>query len=180
MNKIQQIILDEGNNLDSNKLKQRELKRAAADKQNKMLNSDDFRITVQQFKQRLQDQKAPEKYNLNQTTRNLRNSTENDFIQRNLKDKESQKNLQLSKKMHSTESKGVSYENQGSTVKLGVKRTDNDLKQMLYGTTQNNDKLFKEPISRDGKIQIFNKAAGHEHQAGKDGKALIFDKKAVL
>jgi len=40
--------------------------------------------------------------------------------------------------------------------------------------------MFKEPISSDGKIDSFNRAAGLEHQSNKHMNELIFDKKAVI
>lgn len=66
-------------------------------------------------------------------------------------------------------------------MSLGVRREEKDADGYQFlRMPDSNGGIFKEPVSRDGKIESFNRAAGLEHQSNKHMNEIIFDKKAVL
>lgn len=49
-------------------------------------------------------------------------------------------------------------------IVLGIRREETDIEGTKFmATAGHNEVIFKEPVSKDGRIENFNKAAGLEH-----------------
>lgn len=54
--------------------------------------------------------------------------------------------------------------NKDQSILLGVRRDDTDIEgNKFLRVPETNSEMFKEPVSKDGKVSSFTKAAGLEH-----------------